>query len=65
MNGADTGLANPHLTGINFDLAVVGPVFEEYAALHGLTDRLSFQPGSFFDSPLPSADVITMGHILA
>jgi hypothetical protein len=57
-------LANPHLTGINFDLAVVGPVFEEYAALHGLTDRLSFQPGSFFDSPLPSADVITMGHIL-
>jgi len=57
-------LANPHLTGINFDLAVVGPVFEEYAALHGLTDRLSFQPGSFFDAPLPSADVITMGHIL-
>jgi hypothetical protein len=57
-------LANPHLTGINFDLAVVGPVFEEYAALHGLTDRLSFHPGSFFDESLPSADVITMGHIL-
>jgi len=57
-------LAHPHLSGINFDLAVVGPVFEEYAAAHGLKARLSFQTGDFFNEPLPVADVITMGHIL-
>ena len=57
-------LAHPHLSGTNFDLAVVGPVFEEYVAAHGLKDRLSFQSGDFFNEPLPRADVITMGHIL-
>jgi hypothetical protein len=57
-------LAHPHLTGTNFDLPVVGPIFEEYVASHGLSDRLRFQPGNFFDEDLPSADVITMGHIL-
>ena len=57
-------LAHPHLSGINFDLAVVGPVFEEYAAAHGLKARLSFQTGDFFNERLPVADVITMGHIL-
>jgi hypothetical protein len=57
-------LAHPHLTGTNWDLPVVGPVFEEYVASHGLGDRLRFQPGDFFNEPLSSADVITMGHIL-
>lgn len=57
-------LAHPHLTGTNFDLPVVGPIFEEYAASHGVKDRLRFQPGNFFVDSLPSADVITMGHIL-
>ena len=57
-------LAHSHLTGTNFDLPVVGAIFEEYAASHGLKDRLSFQPGNFFNEPLPPADVITMGHIL-
>ena len=57
-------LAHPHLSGINFDLAVVGPVFEEYVAAHGLKHRLNFQTGDFFNEPLPVADVITMGHIL-
>jgi O-methyltransferase/methyltransferase family protein len=57
-------LAHPHLTGSNFDLAVVGPIFEEYAAAHGLSDRLKFHAGDFFNEPLPPADVITMGHIL-
>lgn len=57
-------LTHPHLSGTSFDLAVVGPVFEEYVAAHGLDDRLSFQRGDFFNEPLPPADVITMGHIL-
>jgi cyclopropane fatty-acyl-phospholipid synthase-like methyltransferase len=57
-------LAHPHLSGTNFDLPVVEPIFRDYAASHGLGDRLSFQAGNFFEDPLPSTDVITMGHIL-
>ena len=57
-------LAHPHLRGTNFDLNVVGPIFEEYVAANGLSERLKFQPGDFFNEPLPAADVITMGHIL-
>jgi hypothetical protein len=57
-------LAHPHLTGGEFDLPVVGPIFEEYVQSFGLADRLRFHAGSFFDNPLPGADVIIMGHIL-
>jgi hypothetical protein len=57
-------LANPHLSGIGFDLAEVGPVFEEYAEKNGVSGRLRFMAGSFFEQPLPPADVILMGHIL-
>lgn len=57
-------LAHPHLRGTNFDLAVVGPIFEAYVAANGLKERLRFQAGNFFEEPLPPADVITMGHIL-
>jgi hypothetical protein len=57
-------LANPHLSGIGFDLAEVGPVFEEYAEKNGVSERLRFAAGSFFEQPLPRADVILMGHIL-
>ena len=57
-------LAHAHLRGGNFDLPEVGPVFERYAAAHGLGDRLSFYPGNFFKDPMPSADVLVMGHIL-
>lgn len=57
-------LAHQHLNGINFDLPVVGPIFEEYVALYELSGRLKFVPGSFFETGIPSGDVITMGHIL-
>ncbi len=57
-------LKHAHLTGGGFDLPVVGPVFEEYVAAAGLANRLRFYPGSFFTDPLPSADVLIMGHIL-
>jgi SAM-dependent methyltransferase len=57
-------LAHPHLTGGNFDLPSVGPVFEKYVAAQGLSERLSFHPGDFFKDPMPSADVLVMGHIL-
>ena len=57
-------LAHDHLTGGGFDLPIVKPIFEEYIASFGLSERLHFYPGDFFEDPLPSADVISMGHIL-
>ena len=57
-------LANTHLRGIGFDLPEVAPVFEEYVEKNGLTERVKFSPGSFFEHPLPKADVVMMGHIL-
>jgi precorrin-6B methylase 2 len=57
-------LANPHLRGTGFDLPPVEPIFNDYCQAHGVADRVSFVAGSFFDQPLPGADVILMGHIL-
>lgn len=57
-------LANPHIEGTGFDLPEVAPVFEDYVESHGLSARVKFAPGSFFDHPLPKADVVMMGHIL-
>jgi len=57
-------LAHKHLTGRNFDLPAVGPVFDEYVRSFKLQDRLMFVPGDFFKDPLPQADVMIMGHIL-
>jgi hypothetical protein len=61
---AQIAIANPHLTGVGFDLPEVAPIFEEYVAAVGAAGRLRFQPGSFFELALPKADVILMGHIL-
>lgn len=57
-------LANPHLQGLGFDLPEVEPIFEDYVQLNGLQERLRFASGDFFADPLPSVDVVTMGHIL-
>jgi hypothetical protein len=57
-------LANPHIEGTGFDLPEVASVFEDYVEANGLSGRLKFLPGSFFDQPLPKADVVMMGHIL-
>ena len=57
-------LRHAHITGGAFDLPPVQPVFEDYVASFGLAERLRFQPGDFFQDPLPSADVLVMGHIL-
>jgi hypothetical protein len=61
---SQVALANPHIAGIGFDLPEVGPIFEDNVTAHGLASRVSFHPGSFFDSPIPKADVVMMGHIL-
>jgi hypothetical protein len=61
---AQIALGNPHLAGQGFDLPEVGPIFTDYVASLGLSDRLTFAAGSFFTDPLPKADVVLMGHIL-
>ena len=60
----EVGKAHPHVTGGGFDLPVTGPIFEDYVASFGLSDRFKFIPGDFFADALPSADVLCMGHIL-
>ena len=61
---SQVALANPHLHGYGFDLPEVAPIFEDYVAENGIADRVRFCPGSFFEKPIPQADVVMMGHIL-
>ncbi|HUY95837.1 MAG TPA: methyltransferase [Terracidiphilus sp.] len=61
---AQITMAHPHIGGTGFDLAEVGPIFEEYVAELGLSERLKFTEGDFFSGPIPHADVVVMGHIL-
>jgi hypothetical protein len=56
--------AHPHLAGTGFDLPAVRPIFEDFVAQHGLSDRVRFAGGDFFKDPLPEADALIMGHIL-
>ena len=60
----EIALAQKHVTGVGMDLPVVQPVFERYAKARAVDGRLRFVAGNFFKEPLPSADVIIMGHIL-
>lgn len=60
----EIALAHRHLTGGGMDLPVVQPVFEAYARERGVAQRLRFHSGNFFKDPLPTCDVIIMGHIL-
>ena len=61
---AQIALAHPHLSGTGFDLPEVEPIFDDYIAGLGLSKQLRFAAGSFFENPLPKADVVVMGHIL-
>lgn len=53
-----------HLAGTGFDLPQVQPIFEEFVVRSGVSDRVAFHSGNFFNDPLPTADVLIMGHIL-
>ena len=57
-------LAHEHLSGGEFDLPQVGPIYADYVRSFGLDMRLKFHAGDFFRDPLPQADVLIMGHIL-
>jgi O-methyltransferase domain len=53
-----------HLTGASYDLAAVGPIFEEYVESFALSERLRFIPGDMHHGPLPTAHVICFGDVL-
>ncbi|MGE0802291.1 MAG: methyltransferase [Lautropia sp.] len=55
---------HPHLRCDGFDLPPMQAVFEQYVADHGLSARVRFRPGDFFEDPLPCADVVVIGRVL-
>jgi hypothetical protein len=57
-------LEHPHLQGIGVDLPATQSVFEDYVASLGLTERVTFHGGDFFQDDLPTVDVLLFGHIL-
>ncbi|NLU70574.1 methyltransferase [Streptomyces sp. HNM0574] len=57
-------LRHPHLTATGFDLPPAREGFREYTERLGVADRTVFQEGDFFRDPLPSADVLVLGHVL-
>jgi hypothetical protein len=56
--------AHAHINAGGFDLPPLASLFEDYVREHGLSDRLRFYPGDFFDGPLPAADVLVLGRVL-
>lgn len=66
QGGLAVEVARTHarLSGIGWDLPVVEPIFNDYVASFGLSERLKFEGSNFFRDPLPRADVLVMGHIL-
>ncbi|WHZ24355.1 MAG: O-methyltransferase, family 2 [Nitrospira sp.] len=60
----EIALAHQHLAGQGMDLPVVGPIFQAYARTKRVKKRLTFHQGDFFKDPLPTTDVLIMGHIL-
>nr|CAM34375.1 putative O-methyltransferase [Streptomyces tendae] len=56
--------AHPHLQATVFDLPPVEAVFSEHMRELGLTGRIAFCPGNFFEDPLPESDVVVFGHVL-
>ena len=60
----EVALAHKRVRGTGFDLAPVGPIYEDYVRSFRLEARLKFQAGDFFRDPLPQADVVVMGHVL-
>lgn len=55
---------HPGLTATVFDLPQMATPFADHAVRLGVTGRVVFQAGDFFADPLPSADVLILGHVL-
>ncbi|ASO19696.1 SAM-dependent methyltransferase [Actinoalloteichus hoggarensis] len=56
--------ANPHLVGHVFDMPQMEQFFDKHMAEYGVTGRVHFHGGSFFEQELPKADLVMLGHVL-
>lgn len=56
--------SHPHLTATVFDLPVMGPALAEHMAALRPPTEVRFVGGDFFTDPLPTADVLIIGHVL-
>ncbi|MER6950326.1 methyltransferase [Nonomuraea sp. NPDC000554] len=56
--------AHPDIEAGVLDLPDVAPVFEEHMAELGLTGKITFHPGNFFEDPMPDAQALVMSHVL-
>lgn len=56
--------AHPEVAGHVFDLPAMEPFFDEHIGGLGLAGKVQFHGGDFFADPLPSADVVVLGHVL-
>jgi hypothetical protein len=57
--------ARPSLSGAVFDLPEVEPITRDFFRRYGVTDRLDFVPGNFWEDPLPpNRDAYALGFIL-
>ncbi|GAA2598064.1 methyltransferase [Streptomyces axinellae] len=57
--------ARPGLTGTVFDRPQNAEPCAEHTAGLGVAERITFTGGDFFTDPLPPADVVVIGHVLA
>jgi len=57
-------LKHSNIEAIGFDLPELRPAFLRHVHDHALVDRVTFKAGSFFNEPLPEADVIIFGRVL-
>jgi hypothetical protein len=57
-------LVRSHIEAIGFGLPELGPAFQQYAHQNGLSQRVQFKAGDFFNDILPVADVIVLGRVL-
>ncbi len=70
IGGADALLCrevaalHPSIRCTTFDLPVVSEIAARKVAAVGLSERIATVSGNFFEDPMPSAQVITMGMIL-
>jgi acetylserotonin N-methyltransferase len=54
----------PNLTATLFDLPEALPLAREIVGDSGVSDRIRFEGGDFFQDPLPAADLFSLGRIL-
>lgn len=55
---------NPRLRAVVLDRPEVLKVAQEFAAMHGVADRLQALPGDMFRDALPKSDVVLLSNIL-